>query len=370
MSLRRAGCGRFAVLAVAVLVGCVSPDHCPTGRLCSVMGNGELGFNGDGLPAAETRLASPTSVAVAPDGRPVAVDYSNMRLRVVRDGLVETLVGSGEHAYSELGVDARDTPLENPIDAKWGPDGVLYVLPQHEGRVIMIGPDDIVEPCIGTGIIGDYGDGVHALDARMGFGAGLAIDSDGTVYISDQGFNRVRRVGPDGTIRTVLGTGSAGEGAPGYGPEVAIAGVERIALDVERNRLLVADAMNHRVLAMDLDDLQVTLVAGSGARGYAGDGGPAVEAELNNPVGVEVTPDGHVLIGDLANRVIRVVTPEGTISTLAGGGDPEVHGYPARPEEAPLRGPAGMAWSDEGDLLIADRSGHRILRWRGVEDAL
>ncbi|MEZ4320839.1 MAG: hypothetical protein R3F61_25405 [Myxococcota bacterium] len=358
-----------SVLALLV-VGCVPDDHCPRREICSVMGTGDLGFNGDGLPPDETRVASPTSVTLDPDGTPVLIDYSNMRLRVVRDGVVQTVVGSGEHAFSEVGAPVLETPLENPVDAAWGPDGVLYILPQHEGRVIMVGPDDTVEPCIGVGVLGDYGDGVHALDARMGFGAGLAIASDGTTFISDLTYHKVRRVQPNGLVDTVLGIGSAGMGGPGYGPEVAINGPERLVVDEDRDRLIVADSVNHRILAMDLHDLTVTVLAGTGERGYTGDGGPATAAQLDTPVGVQVAPSGHVLVGDLGNRVIRAITPDGVVTTVAGGGDPEIDVYPGRPDEVPLRGPAGMTWSVEGDLLIADRSGHRLLRWRGIEHAL
>lgn len=135
----------------------------------------------------------------------------------------------------------------------------------------------------------------------------------------------------------------------------------------DRGRLLVADTMNHRVLALDLQSLEVTILAGTGERGYAGDGGPATSALLDTPVGVEVSSSGAVVVADLGNDVLRVIDA-GMLRTVAGGisGDSvEVE----MPEAFPLRGPAGLAWTPEGDLLVAERSGHRALRWMGAADA-
>ena len=358
---------RALALAGACLAGC--RPSCETGLICAVAGTGELGFNGDGLPADETRLASPTAVGVTPEGAVLVVDYSNMRVRVLGDdGVLRTVVGNGIHAYSEPGANALATPLENPVDAVFGADGLLYVQPQHEGRVVRVTDADTIEIIAGTGVLSDGADGVSALDAEMGYGAGMAYAADGTLFISDTSFSRVRRVGPDGVVDTVLGTGSGEWGEPGFGPQTAIRFPERIAVDEVGDRLLVADTGNHRVLAVDLSSLAVTLVAGSGVRGDAGDDGPAHLAELDNPVGVLATPAGDVLIADLGNDRVRLVGADGVISTVAGGGERDA--TVAEPLALHMRGPAGMAWTHDGDLLVAERSGHRVLRWLGALDAL
>lgn len=355
--------------AALLLLGACGPT-CEPGLLCAVMGSGELGFNGEGLAALDSRLASPTSVGVDPLGRPMVVDFSNMRLRVLtEEGLLQTVAGNGTHAYSQLGVDRLDSPLENPIDAARGPEGRLHILPLHEGRVIRVGDDGDIEACVATGVLGDSGDGGDALLAEMGYGAGLAFAEDGTLFVSDNSFSRVRRVSPDGQIDTVLGVGSAGLGAEGYGPEVAIANPERLVVDDRRGRLLVADTLNHRVLSVDLETLQVQVLAGTGARGGAADG-LALSAPLDTPVGVQVTPSGAVLIADLGNDALRRVGPDGQIETVAGGLASEELSWVESPEDFALRGPAGMAWTPDGDLLVAERSGNRVLRWMGALNAL
>jgi DNA-binding beta-propeller fold protein YncE len=346
-------------------------DPCREGRICTEIGTGELGFNGEGLAALETRLASPTSVTTSPDGAIVVTDYSNMLIRTLADdGTIQTIAGNGIHAYSEVGTDVLESPLENPIEAKWGPDGRLYILPQHEGRLIAVDEEGLVEIMAGTGVIADSGDGGDALDAEMGYGGGFAFGPDGSIYISDSTYSRVRHVDPDGGIRTVLGVGQSGAGEVGYGPDTAIRFPERIAIDEAGNRLLVVDSMNHRVLAMDLDSLETTIVAGTGDPGFSGDGGPAVDAQLHAPVGVEVGPGGEVLVADLQNLVIRSVNAQGTIMTIAGSGALDEPVRAASALDFPMNRPAGLAWTEDGDLLIAERSGHRILRLVGARDAL
>ena len=208
----------------------------------------------DLVPADETWLSSPTSVLTDADGTVLIVDFSNMRIReLTAEGTIETRVGIGEHAYSEIGADRLETPLENPIDAAYGPDGLLYLAPLHEGRVIRVGAHDTIEVVAGTGEIADGVHGGATLETPMGYVAGIAFGPDGSLYAADQTFSRVRRVGPDGRVECVLGLGQAGENGVGAGPETALAYPERIVVDAPRSRLLVADAGNHRVLAMDLD---------------------------------------------------------------------------------------------------------------------
>ena len=344
---------------------------CHADAICVVAGTGELGFNGDNQPARETRLASPTAAREGPDGELVIVDFSNMRVRYIdRDGTIQTRVGSGFHAYSEPGLHPTETPLENPIDVAWHPDGRLCVLPLHEGRVVCMGEDERVERYAGTGNIADSGEGGQALNAEIGFVSGLAFASDGTLFISDSTHSRIRRVSPSGVIDTVLGTGEAGLGSPGYGPEVMIRFPERLAIDESMSRLIVADTYNHRVLALDLNDLDVTVLAGTGEAGWSGDGSLAVEAQLNTPVGVAPAPDGGTVIADTRNFVLRHVNGTGMIETIAGTGDYEITEEAADRTDFSLVGPSGISWAASGDLLLAEQYGHRILRIPGLWDAL
>lgn len=319
------------------------------GEVCVLAGTGELGFNGDGLPALETLLASPMSVRRDPDGRPVLVDFSNMRLRAVADdGTIETVVGSGMHAFSDIGAQALQTPLENPIDARWGPDGLLYIAPFHEGRVIRISAAGVVERVLGTGESLDHGgDGGDALDATMGYPGGVAFGDDGSLYVSDWTHSRVRRVREDGAIETVAGTGERGFDAAGFGPDVRLTSPTFLDVDAE-GRLLIADSGNHRIARLDPTTLELRTVAGTGAGGTGGDGGAATSALLDQPIAVLDDPEGGFWISDSGNDVVRKVGADGTIETVV----------------TDLETPAGLALSPTGALWIAERDGHRIVEWR------
>lgn len=339
-----------------------SDDACAPGRLCAIAGTGELGFNGDGQPATQTRLASPSAAYESPDGSIVIVDYSNMRVRRIgTDGTIDTVVGNGFHAYSEEGALPTETPLENPIDVAWTSGGALCVLPQHEGRVVCVDEDNRMSRLAGTGVIADSGDEGDAIDAEMGYGGGMAFDEDGALYISDSTFSRVRRMAPDGTINTVLGTGDAGMGEDGTGKGMAIRFPGRIALDATGHRLYVADTFNHRIIALDTESGEARVIAGTGEAGREGDGGPGSDARLNLPNGLAAAPSGGVLIADQRNHVIRHVDASGIIQTVVGTGESvSTSATDLTPLETPLLGPAGLSWTADGDLLIAEQFGHRI----------
>lgn len=335
------------------------------------MGTGELGFNGDGLAGPETALASPTAVREGPEGQPLVVDFSNMRLRVVEggdEGVVRTVVGAGTHAYSEPGADALESPLENPIDARWGPDGLLYIAPLHEGRVIRVGTDGRIEQVACTGeTLETSGDGGQALQATMGYPAGLAWGSDGTLYVSDNTNHRVRGVAPDGTIDTVLGTGERGFDLEGMGTEVRLS--YPMQIEVVEDRLLVADSGNHRIGELDLTSGAFRTLAGTGEAGLDGDGGPASGALLDEPTGLAADADGRIWIADLGNGVVRQIAVDGAIDTVLRA-DPDGTddgGEVFEALEAPLRRPAGLAVTSSGELLIADRGTHRVLLWRRAD---
>lgn len=290
-----------------------------------------------------------------------------MRLRVLDEGVVGTAVGVGIHAFSEPGVDAQQSPLENPIDARWGPDGLLYIAPLHEGRVIRVDAVGRIERVAGTGeSLETSGDGGPALEATMGYPAGLAWGSDGTLYVSDHTNHRVRAVAEDGTIETVLGTGERGFDREGLGAEVRLS--YPMQLEVVGGRLLVADSGNHRVGELDLDSGRFRTVAGTGEAGRDGDGGPAADARLDEPTGLAADGDGRVWIADLGNGAVRELSPDGTLHTvLEAGSDGAGEGEVFEPHEAPLRRPAGLALTASGELLIADRGTHRVLLWRRAD---
>lgn len=329
------------------------------GVLCTVAGTppGEgdhpfLGFNGDGLAATATWLYFPSSLAWLPDGRLLVDDFNNMRIRVLEpDGRLVTVAGNGVHGWAVEGEIATASPLENPVDVAVDPEGAIVIAELHTGRVLRVDDTGRLTVVAGTGELGFTGDGGPARAARLSQAVGVAVADDGTVYVADTENHCVRSITPDGVI-----DGLAGDGAPGRidGVEARLHDPQRVRIDAERNRLLVADSGSHTVRAIDLDTGVVTTIAGTGMPGFAGDGGPATAAQLQQPYGVNVGPDGSVLVADFGNHRVRRIDADGTITTIAGTGERAYGGEEVPAAEVAIAGPSDVLLAPDGAVLVAE----------------
>jgi sugar lactone lactonase YvrE len=333
--------------------------------VCPIAGTGELGFNRDGLPANATDLFLPSAVRRGPDGLVYLMDFNNQRFRVVEeDGTVRTVVGDGFHAIAATDVAPTDSPLENPIDFRFFSDGRLVFVSYHDPRVLEIGHDGLLHVIAGagdgvTGVEGDEGDGGPPLEALFIQLDGIAVAPDDAIYVSDSLANRVRLI-RDGTIDTVAGTGDAayaGDGGPGI--DAALQWPTALELDPEGN-LFIADTRNHVVRRLAVDGT-ITTVAGTGVAGAAGDGGPAVAAQLDQPYGLALDDDGSLYIGDRGNFRVRRVDPRGVIETIAGTGEDGDTGDGGPALDARF-GYVARVSLDGDALLVADQSNSRARR--------
>jgi len=328
------------------------------GTVCPIAGNGELAFNRDGLPAAQTAFYLPSEVRRGPDGRVYVMDFNNMRLRRVEsDGNVATIAGSGVHALATEGSPATASPLENPIDFDFLPDGRVAFVSYHDPRVLVIDTDGTLRRLAGMlqpGVIGNEGDGGPALDAQFLELTGIVVAPDGTIYVSDDMAHRVRVI-RNGTVDTLAGNGLPGRGGDG-GParDATLAAPSALARDAAGN-LYVSDPGSHVVREVSPDGV-ISTVAGTGDRGFEGDGGPAIDAVLAGPDGVAVGSDGTLYIGDRLNSRVRKIAPDGTISTLGGTGVSGMtgNGGPARDAEFGLV--SRVQLDSDGGLLVSDQS--------------
>ncbi len=229
------------------------------------------------------------------------------------------LVTSGAGAgFAGDGGPAEEALLNQPSQTVLGPDGGLYILDQRNQRVRRIAPDGTLSTVVGTGDAGFAGDGGSPQNARIQMpsgsnpppGGALAFDSEGRLYISDALNNRVRRVDFQlDLIETIAGNGQAGFAGDG-GPaiEASLNNPRDIVFGPD-SRLYVADEFNHRVRAIDLTTGTITTVAGNGVPGFTGDGGPATASSLNRPAGLEFDAEGRLYIVDTYNHRIRRVNP-------------------------------------------------------------
>jgi RHS repeat-associated protein len=288
----------------------------PNGIITTVAGTDTGGYSGDGGPATAAQLQDPTGVAVGPDGSVYIADSINQRVRRVGpDGIITTVAGTGTGGYSGDGGPATQAKLAYPESVAVGPDGSLYIADASNFRVRRVGPDGITTTVAGNGTEGFSGDGGQATQAEIDSPNGVAVGPDGVLYIADTINSRIRRVGPDGIITTVAGSGTYGHSGDG-GP--ATAAQLTYPLDVAVGRdgsLYVAETdikqhpnfndQNGWVRRVAPDGT-ITTVAGNGTGGTAGDGGPAVDASLGFVSGVDVAPDGSLAVSSNYERIRRV----------------------------------------------------------------
>jgi hypothetical protein len=263
-------------------------------------------------------------------------------------------------AFSGDGGPATSAEFDHPVDVLPFADGSILVADAGNHRVRRITPRGRVGTVAGTGIAGSGGDGGPARHARLDAPYGLAKDGRGGFLIADAEGNRIRRVA-GGVITTFAGTGTrgfAGDGGPATNAQLASPNDVAVAPD---GSVLVADAGNARIRRI-LRDGTIYTVAGDGRSGYGGDGGPALAASMDGPAGVAVTANGSILIADSDNNRVRRVDPDGTMTTVAGSGQPGFGGDGRRAVRARLDRPLSVAAGRGGTFLIADSVNYRVRR--------
>ena len=317
-------------------------------------------FVRDGGPAVQGLLYFPQGAAADGAGNLYIADTSNHRIRKVdAAGNISTVAGTGQFGYSGDGGPAAEARLMQPRGIAADGAGNLYIADADNHRIRKVDVSGVITTVAGTGAHGYSGDGDTAAAARLHQPWDVAADRTGNLYIADAGNHRIRKVDAAGYISTAAGTGDRGYGGDG-GPavEAQLDSPASVAAD-EAGNIYIADGNDHRVRKVDASGV-ITTAAGTGEGGGGGDGGPAVQAKLNWPQGVSVDSAGNLYIADTGNHRIRRVDAAGYISTAAGGriaGD----GSARRPAlYAHLLSPSGMAADGLGNLYIADTGNHRI----------
>ena len=326
----------------------------PGGAVTTIAG-GTAGFSGDGGPATAARLALPIQVAADGTGNVFIADRGNYRVRRVNaNGIIDTVAGTSDDGRS-----ASLAQLNFPNVIAVDGAGNLFIADTDSQRIRMINRDGIITTIAGNGSWGFSGDGGPALSAQLNYPAAIAVDGAGNLFITDTNSHRIRKITPNGIITTVVGNGrqgSSGDGGPAS--RAAMNYPRGIAIDGTGN-LHIADTDNHRIRKVDSSGT-ITTVAGNGTPGSSGDGGPATDAQLASPVGVTVDGAGNLFIADSVSNRIRKVTPDGIITTVAGTGAYGFRGDGGPAVSASLAYPNGVAVDAAGDLFIADTANQRI----------
>jgi sugar lactone lactonase YvrE len=408
--------GNNQIRVVAAADGVFYGIPMTAGDIYGVAGTGRAGFAGDGRPAAGAELDRPAGVAVDGRGDLIVADTGNSRVRVVaassgtvlgrtvRSGDIYTVVGTGTAGFSGDGGPAGHAALDHPGAVAVEGDGDLVVADTGNHRVRVITSRTglafgrqvaagTIRTIVGTRRLGGFsGDGGPAPGALLNLPTGVAVSGSGGVAVADQNNNRVRLVPARtayafgqslvaGDITTVAGTGTAGGGGVGGpGRDAELDAPSGVAFDAHGN-LLIAEFAGNRVLvvaattgeffgrSMTAGDLYV--LAGTGAAGSAGDGGPAAAAELYAPEDVSLDSAGDVIVTEFYGNRVRLIAgatgtsfgrrmESGRIYTLAGTGSPSSSGDGGPATSASIDQPVGVAVDAHGNLVVGDYLGQRV----------
>jgi len=338
-----------------------------SGRITTIAGLGYQTAPINGVPATLTGILSAIELKLSRDGELHFVDYISCRvMKIDKDSILRFVAGSGICGFNGDGALALSTQLNNPGGITFDAQGLLVIADTNNSRLRRVNANGTVQTIAGNGQTAFSRENAAALTSTVLFPQALTAAPDGTIYIAESGYRRIRRLTPGGFVFTAAGDGFDGNSGDGGLASAARFGrIGGIALDSSRNFLYISDANNHRVRAVILNSNIITAFAGSAPQNsaspvtpaFAGDNGAPVLARFNSPFGLSYDSSPFVLIADQANDRIRRV--DTVIRTVAGRFRNVADSGPAL--EAELNEPRTIIPSTNGDTLLLD-SANRVIR--------
>jgi uncharacterized protein (TIGR03437 family) len=332
-------------------------------------GNGTQGYAGDSGAPSGAEFYLPLGLAFDSSGNMYIADSANARVRKISGGTITTVAGDGTGGYAGSNGVATSAELLAPSAVAVDSIGDIFIAdaPNHvvwevvEGSTatgLSLTAGDIIT-FAGSNTGGYAGDGGAANVAELDYPTGVAVDAAGNVYIADSGNNVIREVS-GGNINTILG---------GNAPKL-LNDPETVLVDSSGN-LYISEQSGYKISKYNIASGTLTVLAGNGNSGYSGDNGPAIDAELDDPSGIALDSKGYLYICDTTNSVIRKISPDGIITTIAGttvGGEID-HGYygnggPAT--SALLNFPHSILVTASGDIYFSDTNNNVIRELKPV----
>jgi sugar lactone lactonase YvrE len=307
----------------------------------------------DGIPAIYETLSFPESISVSSGNIYIA---DNHRIRKIdAAGIITTVAGDSTTGYGGDNGPAVFAQLNAPAGVYVTTGGEIYIADVSNQCIRKVDAAGIITTVTGTGLSPGYsGDGGLAIIAQLNIPHGVYVTTGGEIYIADSGNHRIRKV-TAGNITTVAGDGTAEYSGDGGSAVSASLNVPLGVHVTTGGEIYIADSGNHCIRKVDADG-DITTVAGTGgSMGYSGDGGPAIDAQLNLPKDVTTDSAGNIYIADMDNHRIRKVTiSTGIITTVAGDGNARYSGDGELAFYSSLNVPAGVSLDSGGNIYIAD----------------
>ena len=328
-------------------------------KIRTIAGTGSIGYSGDGGQAVHAMVGGSWGIALDGNGDLFFADDDNNVIRkIAPSGVITTIAGTATPGYSGDGGPATAARLNYPSGIATDGHGNLYIADNGNYVIRKIDATGTITTVAGNGTWGYSGDGGPAVSARLNGCVAMAFDRAGNMYIAD-GNTRIRKVNTTGTISTVAGGsmwGYSGDGGAAVG--AALAGPCGIAIDTLGN-IYFSDQPNNVIRKVNTSGI-ISTIAGTNVGGFSGDFGAATDAKINTPAGVTIDNEGNVYFADQGNNRIRKINASGTISTIAGNG---IYGYTGDDgfaANASMKAPSAVCMNSTGNMFITDRSNYAI----------
>ncbi|MCA9073850.1 MAG: hypothetical protein KDA93_02370 [Planctomycetaceae bacterium] len=351
-----------ALKALLFCLCCFAPNE--AAEVVTIAGTGEEQDTGDGGLATNAPVSGPFGVVVGPDEAVYVCEIGNHVIRRIdaESGIITTIAGTGQKGYAGDGGPATLATLNEPYEVRFDADGNMYFVEMMNHLVRRVdAKTGRISTVAGSGKQGFSGDGGPATDAQLNRPHSITLESEGNIYICDIGNHRVRRVDADtGLITTFAGTGDQAKTPDGASiTGTPLNGPRALDFDGDHN-LYLALREGNAVYRLDLSTSTLHHLAGTGVKGYTGDGGPAKSAELSGPKGIAIGPDGDIYLADTESHTIRVIRrSSGRIETLVGDGQLG-DGPDGDPRGCRLARPHGVFVDANGNVYIGDSSNHKV----------
>jgi streptogramin lyase len=351
------------ISAATTLCSAPRPANAAGWRIETFAGNGKQGFSGDGGPASQAQIDNPFGVVRGPDGAIWFCEYTGQRIRrIAPDGTISTVAGSGKKGYSGDGGPALEATFNLPHEVRFDRNGNMYVVDMANNAVRKVDlKTKVISTVAGNGSAGYSGDGGPATQAQLKQPHSIQFGPDQDLYICDIGNHVIRKVDmKSGSISTFAGTGAAGptpDGAPIAG--TPLKGPRSLDFDAEGN-LWLATREGNQVFKFDLKANKISHIAGTGASGFSGNGGPARAATLKGPKGISIDKAGNIWLADTESHSVRMVEAStGNLQLVAGTGE-KGDGADGDPLLCKMARLHGIFVDTDGSVFIGDSEAHKV----------
>ena len=342
-----------------------------SGSIETVAGNGVKMFAGDGGPATGAKLSFPHGIAVDKKDNVIFSDKGHYRIRRISpDGIIQTIAGTGIRGNIGDGLPALKASIYGATSLKLNnkqemfilsPSGFVSILRKIDEKGMMrkaldTVSKDYLESISKSKYKGKVQTGELAVITTL---SDIAFDLKGNMFISDRLNHQIRKISAQGKITTIAGTGeSAYYGDGGPASEAAFRDPSALVTDKEGN-LYIADGANNMIRKIDTKGI-VTTIAGNGNHENSGDGGPALKAGIRNMDYLAISPAGELHIVGMNSHIVRKITKDGNIVTVAGKGYQGFFGDGGPATKAMLKSPSAITFDSKGNLYISDMGNNRI----------